>query len=84
MNKNNNLAYSVIPKITGSTIAGLSEVSIFHPVDTIIKRMMINKSNTFDKNKIFLQGNLNKNMTPNNILKSHFFLTKFFLIKYLK
>ena len=55
MNKNNNLTYSVIPKIMGSTIAGLSEVSIFHPADTITKRMMINKSNTFDKNKIFLQ-----------------------------
>ena len=70
MNKNNNLTYSVIPKIMGSTIAGLSEVSIFHPADTITKRMMISKSNTFDKNKIFLQGNLNKKMTPNNIIKS--------------
>ena len=34
---------SVKAKIVGSTVAGVSEICIFHPIDTVAKRLMNNK-----------------------------------------
>ena len=34
---------SIYPKLIGSSLAGILESSIFHPFDTISKRLMINR-----------------------------------------
>jgi hypothetical protein len=41
---------SIIPKILGSSISGVMEIAIFHPVDTISKRLMYNKGKVSNNN----------------------------------
>jgi hypothetical protein len=64
-NKNNYTA-----KILGSSLSGIFEIGLFHPVDTITKRLMYNKqvingSNFYEKksnlNKILFKENYNQN-----------------------
>jgi hypothetical protein len=42
--------HSIQAKILGSSLSGILEISLFHPVDTISKRLMHNKSNINKKN----------------------------------
>lgn len=35
------------PRVIGSAFAGVSELLLFHPVDTVAKRLMSNQSVTF-------------------------------------
>jgi hypothetical protein len=58
--KNDKGNRSVMAKVLGSGTAGLSEMIIFHPVDTIAKRLMTFESNIIAKPGESTLGNLNK------------------------
>lgn len=51
----------LLPRLVGSGIAGISELSIFHPVDTVAKRLMTSseqlKLSNFDKVVFRVQSN---------------------------
>lgn len=55
--------HSVLPKILGSSISGILEIGIFHPVDTISKRLMNNKVKVKKSNmhSIIFKGNQQNN-----------------------
>ncbi|PVU88252.1 hypothetical protein BB561_005951 [Smittium simulii] len=53
---------SGVARLLGSGTAGISELLLFHPVDTITKRLMNNQNKVFEKNISVKEGlgNLNK------------------------
>ena len=52
---------SIISKILASSLSGIFEISIFHPIDTIAKRLMNNSNpNSSKMNIIFPDKNINK------------------------
>ncbi|SVE27313.1 uncharacterized protein METZ01_LOCUS480167, partial [marine metagenome] len=55
------MSESNISKILASSLAGVCEILIFHPIDTIAKRLMNNSNKSLSKvNIIFPDKNLNK------------------------
>ena len=50
MRENNNV--NISSKIIGSSLSGILEIGLFHPVDTVAKRLMYNKKS--------INGNLYK------------------------
>jgi len=36
---------NILPSLLGSSVSGVFEIGLFHPIDTIVKRLMYNKSN---------------------------------------
>ena len=53
---------SVIASLLGSTISGVFEIGLFHPLDTTAKRLMNNKENVNFKNvkQVVLRDHHNK------------------------
>ena len=51
-----------VSKILGSSLSGILEIGLFHPVDTIAKRLMYNetKINKNNLNKIIFKDSSNK------------------------
>lgn len=49
--------HSIIPSILGSTVSGVFEIGLFHPLDTMTKRLMNNKTtvNASNMKKTILQ-----------------------------
>ena len=41
---------NIFPSLLGSTVSGVFEIGLFHPIDTIAKRLMNNKSNVNTSN----------------------------------
>lgn len=54
-NKQSGAAGRATARLLGSTASGITELMIFHPVDTIAKRLMTNKSNTASYNEIIFK-----------------------------
>lgn len=66
-NQNNNLAYAsvggnspLVPRILGSACAGVSEIFLFHPVDTVAKRLMSNQGKTGNYGAVIFKDAVNK------------------------
>ena len=52
---------SIISKILASSLSGVMEISIFHPIDTTAKRLMNNSNQNISKmNVIFPDKNISK------------------------
>ena len=62
-------------KIIGSSLSGIFEIGLFHPVDTITKRLMYNKQIINGSNLSEKKSNLNKILFKENYNKS--FLNKY-------
>ena len=41
---------NIFPSLLGSTVSGVFEIGLFHPIDTIAKRLMNNRSNVNTSN----------------------------------
>eukprot|EP00924_Labyrinthula_sp_SR-Ha-C_P009766 snap_masked-scaffold_22-processed-gene-5.38-mRNA-1 protein AED:0.03 eAED:0.03 QI:0/-1/0/1/-1/1/1/0/313 len=53
-----NSSSPLVPRIMGSAVAGVSELCLFHPVDTVAKRLMSNKSSD-PLSKVIFKENVN-------------------------
>ena len=60
MSDNSKTSKSNYGSILGSSIAGLSEIAIFHPLDTIAKRLMSHESKVFKSNFTETHNNIKK------------------------